>query len=122
MKATDIFSGKYLASTDLGDEEYKLVIAGTELVEFENEGKKQKKIHIIFQNAKKGLLANKTNSMILAEAYGDETDGWIGKEVILYVDMVGFQGKAVKSIRVKVPRAAKPKAASKDDMNDEVPF
>jgi hypothetical protein len=28
----------------------------------------------------------------------------------------------VKSIGVMVPRAATPKAASKDDMNDEVPF
>jgi hypothetical protein len=118
MKATDIFSGKYLASTDIGDREFKLVIEGTELVEFENEGKKQKKIHITFQNAKKGLLANKTNSMILVDAYGDDTENWIGKEVILYVEPVGFQGKVVKAIRVKVPRAAKPA----DDMNDEVPF
>ena len=35
--------------------------------------------------------------------YGDDTDGWIGREIVLTSEFVEFQGKTVKGLRVKPP-------------------
>jgi hypothetical protein len=58
---------------------------------------------LYFVGKKKGLVLNKTNATKLSAAYGDETDEWAGKDVILYPDQATFQGRVVDCIRVRVP-------------------
>lgn len=48
----------------------------------------------------KGLVLNKTNGTALAEIYGDETDDWAGKRIVLTVGKALFEGKKVDSIMV----------------------
>lgn len=81
------------------------------------------------------LSLNATNMRMLANAWGTETDRWIGKEIELYVGKTQFQGETRDSVLVKtisppVPLAErpqpKPKPAAKPaatvDMDDSIPF
>lgn len=100
MKVSEVFSGDYLKAADLQGAEPTVVIASVEVKEFDDGNK----FLIAFQNKKKGLVANKTNSRRIAMLYGDDTDNWIGKEIVLYTDMVDFQGSTVEAIRVRGPK------------------
>jgi hypothetical protein len=102
MKVSQVFSGDYLKATDLDGREPTVVIATVEVKQFDDGNK----LLIMFQGKKKGLVANKTNANRIAMLYGDDTDGWIGKEVVLYTDIVDFQGKPTEAIRVRGPNKA----------------
>lgn len=47
------------------------------------------------------LPLNRTNATILAESIGEDTDSWIGKEIILQKVKRAFQGRLVDAIEVK---------------------
>jgi hypothetical protein len=61
---------------------------------------------IYFNNAQKGLVLNKTNASRIAAVLGDDTNNWLGKEVMLDVETVPFRGEAVPAIRVRIERSA----------------
>jgi hypothetical protein len=111
MKVSQVFSGDYLTAADLQGKEPSVVIASVEVKKFDDGDK----LLISFQGKKKALVANKTNSRRIAMMYGDETDAWVGKEVVLYTDMVDFQGKTVEALRVRPPK----KQAAPDDRQDD---
>lgn len=128
MKVDALFPSKYLKAADLNDREVKLVIL---TVELEAIGDDDKKPVVYFTKAKKGLVCNKTNAKVIAGAYGNDTDEWPGKEIVLFPMMVQFQSDMVESIRVKIPKAAPaPKSAPQthDELDppphadEEVPF
>jgi hypothetical protein len=48
----------------------------------------------------KGCVLNKTNALILASAYGDETNDWIGRVIEIWREPVQFQGRVVQGIRL----------------------
>lgn len=103
MNINDVYQSNTLCAADLKRREHTLCIASVELKKF-NDGDK---LVITFQNAKKQFICNKTNSKRIAFAHGDDTDGWIGKEIVLYPDLVDFQGQMKEAIRVRpVSRAA----------------
>jgi hypothetical protein len=106
MKVSEVTGGDLLKAADLGDAEVPVVIAEVSLKEFKNDaGGTDKKFLITFQNKKKGLVANKTNSKRIAKMYGEDTDDWIGKEIVLYVDHeVTFGSDMVSAIRVRGPQ------------------
>jgi hypothetical protein len=86
-------------------------------------------------------VTNKTNANRIAHSFGPNTDAWIGREIVLYTDLVNFQGKTTEAIRVKVnmpTTSAKPAPSTAtspvrarqephsenpgNDMNDEIPW
>ena len=88
---------------------------------------------LYFTKAKKGLVLNKTNSKVIIQAYGDDTDGWEGQPLILFPAMVDMRGDTVEAIRVRAPKpaAAATRVAAPikhdglnplDPMDDEIPF
>jgi hypothetical protein len=108
MDISNIFGGDTLKAADLQGREFTLCIASAEMKKFDNSNK----LVIRFQNAKKAFVCNKTNANRIAYMYGTNTDGWIGKEIVLYVDLVDFQGQTVEAIRVKpTVRSATSKSA-----------
>lgn len=141
MKIGEYFPTKYLAAADLGGREYKLRIKSVETEQMRDGTTKP---IVYFMGAEKGLTLNKTNANVISDMYGDDTDGWTGKEVTLYPCRVDFQGKRVDAIRVKFiqppPRRTavplQPTQPQHDDrnppphdhlpasadMNDEIPF
>lgn len=76
------------------------------------------------------LSLNATNTRILVKAYGADSDGWIGKEIELELGQIEFQGAVQDSVIVRpvsppIPspqRTAAAKAATKNDLDDEIPM
>lgn len=130
MKISNAFPSKYLSAGDLNGREIKLVIGRIEIEKIGRDN--DEKPVIYFTKARKGLVLNKTNAKVIAGAYGDDTDQWEDREIILFSMMVQFGDEMVDSIRVKIPKAAvapKPAPQSHDeldpppaDLNDEIPF
>ncbi len=100
MKVSDAFPSNYLKATDFTDGPALLIMDRTE---FETIGDDRKMI-LFFQGKEKGLVCNKTNANTIAAIYGDDTDDWKGKEIVLFEAYVDFQGKSVPSIRVRAPK------------------
>lgn len=75
-----------------------------------NQGTKLKGV-LHFSEKVKPLILNSTNGSAISKLYGKETDGWIGKQITLYLDPnVRFAGKRVGGTRVRKPSAIPDKA------------
>ena len=126
MELSTVFGGDSLKAADLQGHEPTVTIERVEMKKFDSGNK----LVIAFEGKKKALVCNKTNANRIAHAYGTNTDGWIGKELTLFTDLVDFQGKAVEAIRVRAKktapapqqRTAAVSAAPDDDLNDVIPF
>lgn len=114
----EAFPSKFLRAADLDDRQHLLIM---DRAEFENLGDDRKLI-LYFKGQEKGLVLNKTNANTIAKLYGDDTDGWIGKEIVLFDVPVDFRGETVQAIRVRGPKKKAPPKPVDDDMNDAVPF
>jgi hypothetical protein len=78
------------------------------------------------------LGVNATNNKILMRAYGADSDGWIGKEVELFLGELEYQGQQQPTVMVrpispptqKPGRRAKSEASksAQPDLDDEIPF
>lgn len=103
MKRADAFPSQYLQSSDIAGRKVRCVIEhiATETVG-QDEEQRQKPV-MYFKNGSKGLVVNATNWDTLADAYGEESDNWIGKSVVLHVVPTKFKGKATTGIRMKIP-------------------
>src|ERR1043165_581264 len=101
MNINNLFPSKYLKATDLPeDEAVSYTISKIKMEEIGRD--KDHKPVIYFQGEDKGLVANKTNCRIIAQALGsDEIEEWVGKSIRLYRTEVEFQGDTVEAIRVK---------------------
>ena len=126
MKASAAFPSKYLRAADLNDADHTVVMKN---VEIEKIGDDDQKPVLYFAKGTKGLVLNKTNSKVIARAYGDEMDDWEGKSIVLYPAMVEFRGDMVEAIRVRLPKtkvAASPTFNENNpppaDLDDEIPF
>jgi hypothetical protein len=86
---------------------------------------------LTFSNGMKFSL-NKTNVGTLIEAWGDESDDWIGEKVELYAGTIRFKNEDQPAVLVQaLARAAgekkvKPPKPTKDgpssDINDVIPY
>ncbi len=130
MRISTAFPSEYLKAADLQGRNVRVTM---DRVEMRDVGDDTKPV-LFFQGKEKGVVLNKTNATNIALAYGDDTDDWNGKEVILYEAMVDFQGRSVQAIRIRPPMAKdRPKPALKvaaaaapsenpADPSDEIPF
>ncbi len=108
----DAFPSNYLKAADLQGRNVKLKIVS---VIFEEIGQNRDKKPIIrFANVKKGLVLNKTNAKAIESVHGKVFEGWTGKEIELYPDMVPFQGQNVPAIRVRIEAPERPQ---REDFN-----
>lgn len=98
------FPSTYLKHSDLNGRHIKLVMS---TVVMEDVGDDHKPV-LYFQNAKKGLVLNKINSAAISAVYGQETDGWTGKQIEVYPDTTLFQGRPTPCIRVRAFKPAPP--------------
>src|SRR5882672_8312377 len=103
MNIDDIYQGDSLRAADLKGQAHVVVIETVTRKDFDD----GPKLVLTFQGRKKSLITNKTNANRIAFAHGKDTNGWIGREIELYPDLVDFQGKTVEAIRIRpVARAA----------------
>ena len=137
-KRHELFPSKYVKHADLHSREITVTIAKMTMEEVGTEKEQKPVLH--FKEAEKGLVLNVTNYDNIAIAYGEETDDWAGKQVVLYPDRTRFGGKLVDCIRCRpttdtataagygyeeVPNAAgeeKATTAAEVELDDSVPF
>jgi len=138
--------GEYFKATDVPKtatgafDLLKLTISGVEKKDFEEKGTLRPKFILAFSEDEHTLILNATNTRIVAAAYGDEVDAWIGKLIGLTAAPVNFGGKMVDGLQVRTPSAAQlttvePTAATPApagaaqaapaaavEFNDDIPF
>lgn len=104
---------KYLKADDLGGRNPTLEIAAVTLVEFDkDDGGKEVKPAISFVGKDKAMVLNATNTDKLCVKFGGDSDGWIGKKVLLGTE---FYPKFGKSGLVLTPM-------DNDEPDDDIPF
>ena len=117
MNVNDVYTsgGTFLRAEDLQGKTIPLTIAGIGTHTF-NEGHSNEKTQIVlsFEGKEKKLGLNVTNAKVLAALLGDDTDGWIGKQIKLYPTTTDYAGEQVACIRVV--QEAPPEAGEFDDI------
>jgi len=119
MRFSEALPSKYLSAPDIGKKQVKLVMRNVEIEQL-NDGKSAPVLY--FTKARKGLVINKTNGLIIAAAYGDEMANWTGKEVILFTMKVQYKEKIVDAIRLEIPMPTQTQRAPvvvEDEMPDD---
>jgi hypothetical protein len=104
MKVSSLFPSKFLKADDLNDREIQCIIKDVQVEDVSGDGSDRKPV-LYFEGKEKGLVMNKTNSMVIASSHGEDTDDWGGKSVVLYPTKTQFQGKLVPCVRVRIPTA-----------------
>lgn len=107
MKASSVKGGNFIKADDIktsGPQKFHIAEVG--IAEFdpkEGKTKKERRLELTFADDRKFTL-NSGNTDVLIEAYGDETDEWTGKVVVLYHDPnVKYAGRKVGGVKVKIP-------------------
>ena len=117
MKMGQFFEGEsqFLKAADLQGREVRVTICEVGSQEFDKDGGGTEiRPFIRFRGKEKGVVLNKTNGHRLIDAFGEDSDDWLEKEIYLYSERVEYKGKPVDGIRLRVPKPAA------DD--SEVPF
>jgi len=105
-KVSDMLSSKYIKKDDVGTAGRVFTIrsCSRENVAKQNEAPEHKWV-LRFDGTEKGMVLNNKNIKSLQEHYGDDSDAWVNKRVMLYNDpSVEMGGKTVGGIRLKFPK------------------
>ena len=91
-----------------------------ETIVFVKEGKFSKP-DITFESGKVFSI-NASNTETLIDAYGADSDLWIGKQIKLYLGAIRYQGEDNEAVLIKpVTPPVKPAKASSSDF-DDIPY
>ena len=104
VNAKDFFSGNFLKADDCkGGEEVEILDEGeiTEIKTPEGKVKSVMNIQVKINNQEKTFTPNKSNGNILVEAFGEDTEKWIGKRFKIELAKVRVFGEMKKSIVVE---------------------
>lgn len=133
-RVTDMIESKYMKQADVPD---PVIVTVTKIgrINIAKDGDPpEDKWAVRFKEFQKPMLLNSTNIKLLEKACGsDDTDDWVGKEVIVYTDdSVSFGGQVVGGLRIRkqqsAPQRKAPHQVPPDDgrplteMDDDIPF
>ncbi len=107
------FPTRFITAGDLNGKSFVLTIKAFTLEEMQShDNQKVVKPCLWFVGAQRGMVLNRTNSMIVAQLYGYETDLWLGKSVEIYATKVRAFGSMQDALRIRerIPAQAKPVA------------
>lgn len=131
-KVSEMIQSKFLRKEDF-DEDMVCTIRTVKLEEMQG-GSGETRWVLYFNELQKGMVLNTTTIRVLEQAFGDDSEHWIGKRVKVYVDPnVSFQGRVVGGLRLRTPKAngtgkhtaptpPPPAQAAGEEFNDEIPF
>jgi hypothetical protein len=107
MKIFDAFPSKYLKAADLQGNQIKAIMEHVMMEEIKDpkDPDDAKVLPVLyFRGVPKGLVLNKTNAKAIALGYGQETEDWRDKPLILFSAVVEAFGDTMDAIRVKLLR------------------
>lgn len=113
----ELFPSRWLGAADLQGQDYTLIIRRVTIEELKQGSKTDAtaKPVVWFQDVQKGMVLNKTNAVVIACLYGDDTDGWAGKPVTLYPARERAFGQDWDVIRVRPSKPAMPASAPRTE-------
>lgn len=125
----DMIQSKYLSKGDF-DEDQICTIKGVKQENLAKDDQPEELRWVLFFRdapVPKGMVMNVTTIRVLEQAFGGDTDQWVGNKVVVYVDPnVSFGGKVVGGLRLRISKQKTvPKAAPPEDprdFDDEVLF
>jgi hypothetical protein len=132
-KTSEMRESKFLKQSDIG-QAVLWTVAGCERVNVAKEGAEPEyKWALTFEESDKPLVLNSTNIQLCERVFGsDDTDHWVHKKLVLYIDPnVSYGGKVVGGIRVRAPkqhakaaaaRPTPPPPATTELTDEDVPF
>lgn len=92
---------KYLKAADMNGRKIKVTIESVALVEFKNDDGDETKPCLTLAGKEKKVVCNATTVMSLGDAYGFDSDDWIGKEIglsIKHYKSLGVDGLVITPI------------------------
>lgn len=120
MKISVLFPSKYVKAADLEGRNVTLTITKLVVEEMGHGSEKEQKPVLYFEKATKGLVLNRTNAMIIASLYGDETNDWRGKRITIYPTKVRAFGSMQDCVRVREEIPAQRKAPAQHVEENEI--
>jgi hypothetical protein len=109
-KISQMLEGKFLRKDDVA-KPMLLIVKGVEQRNVAQQGADpEMKWCLTFTEEDKPLVLNSTNIQLCQRIFeSDDTDHWINKRIVLYVDPnVSYAGKVIGGIRVRKPKATAP--------------
>ena len=100
MNINSAYPSRFLAADDLQGKAVQVTIQDAGIEAIGQGADMDHKIVLTFAGKKKQMVCNKTNARTIAELYGDDTDQWLGKPIIIAPREVEFQGNMVWALRV----------------------
>jgi hypothetical protein len=127
-KVSEMIVSKFLRKEDFEDGDQVLTIKGVKLEDMPGDGNQQKWV-LYFRELQKGMALNSTTIRVLEKGYGDDSDMWVGKKVLVYVDPnITFKGQLVGGLRLRTSKgtsaaaAPAPAPAASEEFSDDIPF
>ena len=109
MKSTEFTESKYLNAKSAGQYNGKtLTIYECKAEMIGRDEDLTRKLTVGFEGVEKRCVINRTNNEILTEAFGEETDNWTGRKVILHIVMQQFKGQRKPGIQLEPVTRTKP--------------
>ncbi len=103
----------YLKAADLKGKSVNLEIKGVNSAEFtDDKGNTKSKALLEFKGKDKMAVLNITNTRALVNAYGPDSDDWIGKKIVL----------SVRQTPLGDGLGVTPMPADDGDFDDDIPF
>ncbi|MBE3120157.1 MAG: hypothetical protein IMZ50_15560 [Candidatus Atribacteria bacterium] len=100
------FPSKWLSKHDVKTP----IVATISRVVFEKLGTDNKPVVYFTEPHIKPMSVNVGNWRVLDNAYGDDSDLWIGKQIEIYADpYVQFQGETVGGLKLRLPAGSPPR-------------
>jgi len=95
-------TAKYITAKNNADLKGKKLVIDSAFMEEIGQGEKQQdKLCLRFKNVDLPLPLNQTNLTVLSTAWGDESNDWINKSVILNIVNVTYAGEVTKGIQLE---------------------
>ena len=119
MKISELSESKYLKKDDV-EPPIKVKITGISKENLARDNEPPEMKHVLQFEGSKPLVLNMTNGQLIALALGsEETNDWIGKEIVLWNDAtVSYAGKLTGGVRARAV-----KGTVTDDFEDSsIPF
>ncbi len=105
FNVNDLKKSKYITQKDV-DPPIELTIVGSKEANMALDGADPDyQWTLLFKEIDKPFVVNSTNGQLIQAITGlENSDGWVGKKIVLYVDRtVSFRGKITGGVRCRAP-------------------
>src|SRR3990167_4142855 len=101
FKISQEFPSRFLNGNEVGSTQVPLVIKTIkkEKIFSQKTNKSENTLVVYFEGKDRGVCLGKTRAYDIAKLYGEDTDGWIGKNICLYTEKKDAFGKTLNVIR-----------------------